>query len=147
MELSVIDYESPYYAQVLDLRNRLLRVPLGLDLFSENLNQDRDQYIIVVIKEEKIIACIMIQILDKDTVKFRQMAVDETHQKQGIGTMLLGYAENFCVLNDYFTIELHARSLVHEFYLKAGYTIEGEEFEEVGIPHYRMVKDLPISRS
>ena len=147
MEFSVIDYESPYYPQVLELRNRLLRKPLGLDLFSENLNEDRNQYIIVLIREEQVIACIMIQILDKDTVKFRQMAVDETQQRQGLGNMLLGYAENFCVLNDYFTIFLHARKAVHNFYLKAGYTIEGEEFSEVGIPHYKMVKILPISRT
>jgi predicted GNAT family N-acyltransferase len=74
------------------------------------------------------------------------MAVDESHQRQGVGSMLLGYAENFCVLNDYFHIELHARKVVQDFYSMADYQIEGEEFLEVGIPHIRMVKQLPISR-
>lgn len=146
MELSVIDYASPFYQQVLDLRNRILREPLGLNLFDEDLREDQDQYILVVLKDDIVKACLMLKILDKDTVKLRQMAVDTDSQRQGYGSLLVGYAENFCVLNDYFTIELHARKEAKPFYDKLGYDQFGEEFEEVGIPHFLMVKQLPIRR-
>lgn len=42
MELSVINYESNYYKQVLDLRNRVLREPLGMNLFDEDLREDKE---------------------------------------------------------------------------------------------------------
>lgn len=143
MELCVIDYESSYYPQVLQLRNRLLRIPLGLNLFDEDLDEDRDQYVIVAIRDEQVIACVMIRIIDEITVKFRQMAVEEQMQRSGIGSMLIGYAENFCLVNDYTIIELHARKAVHEFYRKLGYSVVGDEFDEVGIPHLKMTKHLP----
>ncbi len=146
MELSVVNYESPYYEQILDLRNRVLRIPLGLNLFDEELDEDRDQYIIVALKEEKVIACLMLKILDAETVKLRQMAVDDMYQKLGIGSTLIGYAENFCVLNDYFTIELNARKEAIEFYKRLGYAKVGEEFEEVGIVHSKMLKQLSLTR-
>ena len=146
MELSVIDYTSPYYTQVTDLRNRILRIPLGLNLFDENLNDDKNQYIIIILKDEKVLACVMLSILDKETVKVRQMAVESDKQGQGYGTLLMRYAENFCVLNDYFILELHARITAKTFYEKLGYDTVGREFEEVSIPHIKMVKQLPITR-
>lgn len=146
MELCVVDYESPFYPQVLDLRNRLLRLPLGLNLFDEDLDEDRDQYVIIALRDEQVVACVMIKIIDQETVKLRQMAVDEHLQRSGIGSMLIGYAENFCVLNDYFMVELHARKEVMEFYSKLGYTVVGNEFEEVGIPHLKMTKHLGSSQ-
>jgi predicted GNAT family N-acyltransferase len=145
MELTVINYESPFYHQVLDLRNRVLRMPLGMNLFDEDLREDKDQYIVVVIKENIVAACVMLKILDKDTVKLRQMAVEPEFQKTGLGSMLIGYAENFCVLNDYFSLELHARKTAIPFYLKLGYEEVGREFEEVNLPHIRMYKQLAIT--
>ena len=142
IELSVIDYESTFYTEVLQLRQAVLRIPLGLNLFDEDLSEDRDQYIVVAVHEQKVIACVMLKILDKDTVKFRQMAVSPALQGKGIGATLISYAENFCALNDYSVIELHARKEAIGFYEKSGYVREGNEFEEVGIVHYKMSKKL-----
>jgi predicted GNAT family N-acyltransferase len=45
-------------------------------------------------------------------------------------------------------IVLHARDTAVAFYLRLGYQLEGEPFEEVGILHRRMAKTLgpPVSR-
>jgi predicted GNAT family N-acyltransferase len=145
MELQVIDFESPLYSQVLDLRQRVLRVPIGLNLYDEDLREDRDQYIVVLTKSDVVKACLMIKIIGNDVVKFRQMAVDPIEQGKGYGSMVVGYAENFCVLNDYFHIELHARITAKDFYTKHGYQITGIQFEEVGLPHVRMIKSMSIT--
>ena len=142
MELNVIDYSSPYYPQVIDLRNRILRIPLGLNLADENLADEKDQCIIIMTKGEEVLACLMLQQQDEKHVKLRQMAVDNHQQRKGIGTMLIEYAENFCLLNDYHLIELHARKEALQFYQRLGYQSVGDEFTEVGIPHSKMVKDL-----
>ena len=39
-------------------------------------------------------------------------------------------------------IEFHARKTAVKFYQKLGYHLEGEEFLEVGIPHFKMEKNL-----
>ena len=142
MELKIIDVDAAEYQEVLQLRQQVLRLPLGMNLFDEDLSEDRDQYIIVAIKDDRLIGCLMIKILDKVTVKFRQMAVHAEFQSKGIGSMIMFYAENFCMLNEYQKAELHARKSAIDFYNKLNYRMEGDEFEEVGIPHYKMVKDL-----
>lgn len=37
---------------------------------------------------------------------------------------------------------LHARDSALDFYLSLGYSIVGDPFEEVGIPHHRMEKSF-----
>jgi predicted GNAT family N-acyltransferase len=37
---------------------------------------------------------------------------------------------------------LHARDSALDFYLSLGYSIVGDQFEEVGIPHHRMEKSF-----
>jgi predicted GNAT family N-acyltransferase len=40
---------------------------------------------------------------------------------------------------------MHARSTAIGFYEKMGYTVTGNEFVEVTIPHYTMQKTLTVS--
>ncbi|GBL34704.1 hypothetical protein EMGBS15_02990 [Filimonas sp.] len=147
MEFSLISRESEYYPQVLQLRNRILRIPIGLNLFDEDLSDEENQFTVIMVKAEKVIGCILLKIINKETIKLRQMAIDEPYQRTGMGSLLIGYAENFCVLNDYFSVELNARKTAIDFYLKSGYHMVGDEFTEVGIPHVRMEKNLRIDRS
>lgn len=142
LDFEIIDYASPLYQEVLNLRNEVLRKPLGLNLFDEDLTEDRDQYIVIAKIEAQVVACVMLKILDKDTIKIRQMAVLDYMQSKRIGSLLFHYAENFCALNEYYHIELNARQTAIEFYLKQGYQVVGEEFIEVGMPHMKMIKHL-----
>ena len=146
MEFIVIDQESPYYQQVLELRNRVLRIPLGLNLADEDLSEEKDQFTIVILKEEKVAASLMLKVMGEGKLKLRQMVVDTPFQKSGLGSILLGYAENFCLLNNYLDIELNARQPAVGFYTKSGYSVVGDEFEEVGIPHVRMEKQLTLHK-
>jgi predicted GNAT family N-acyltransferase len=142
MELNEINSASPYYEKVLSLRNRILRIPLGLNLADEDLRDEENQMTIMMTRDEQVLACVMLKTIDKDIVKLRQMAVDDAVQGIGVGATLLSYAENFCINNHYGLIELHARKSAIGFYQKSGYVIEGDEFEEVGMPHVKMTKHL-----
>lgn len=142
MEIKLVDTDSPAYNKVLALRNDILRKPIGLDLNNEDLSDEKNQYIIVAENNDQIIACVLLKIIDKDTIQIRQMAVSPLEQKKGRGSMLMIYAENFCKLNEYYQIVLHARTSAVDFYKKLNYQLEGDEFIEVGIPHYIMRKKL-----
>ena len=70
------------------------------------------------------------------------MAVDESVQKTGIGTAMLSFAEYVAVKEEFEQIELNAREIAVGFYQKYDYEILGNKFTEVGIPHYKMKKQL-----
>ena len=51
-------------------------------------------------------------------------------------------SEKFARGNKYKKIKLHARLAAVDFYLKNGYFSEGDIFQEVGIDHLYMYKEL-----
>jgi predicted GNAT family N-acyltransferase len=72
----------------------------------------------------------------------RQVAIEPSLQGQGIGSSLIKYSELVARKAVYTSMVLHARDTAVPFYQKLGYQIEGDLFEEVGIPHYAMRKQL-----
>jgi predicted GNAT family N-acyltransferase len=141
-ELHIIDYRSVLYPEVLVLRRNILRTPLGLSLTEEDTADDRNQFITLAKTDQAVIGCLLIKPVSSTTVKFRQMAIDEDYQFRGIGSTLLHYAENFCLMNNYKFCELHARKEAIPFYKKNEYLEIGIEFMEVGILHKKMIKNL-----
>ena len=73
--------------------------------------------------------------------QLRGMAVLATHQKKGLGDMLLAAAEKHAVNLNADVIWFNAREVAVGFYKKAGYEIAGDIFTipDVG-PHYVMFK-------
>lgn len=141
-EIEIIDYKSKMYQQVLLLRDTVLRIPLGLRLTEDDIAEDKNQYITVVHHEQELMGCLMIKPLSQTVVKLRQMAVHPDHQSKGLGSTMLYYTENFCLMNGYKVCELHARKEAIPFYLKNDYFEIGTEFFEVGILHKKMIKNL-----
>lgn len=71
-------------------------------------------------------------------IKLERMAVLKEYRKFGFGNLLLRF-----ILNDLKTakakIYLHSQSYITSFYKHAGFAQEGEEFEEAGKKHFKMV--------
>lgn len=141
-DIHLIDSNSIYYEQVLMIRQDVLRTPLGLTLSQEDIEDDGNQHIVIALENEKVVGCLFIKIVSKELVKYRQMAIADNYQHQGIGKSIIHVAENFCILNQYKKIELHARKTAIDFYQKQNFQQIGEVFYEVGIPHLKMVKIL-----
>jgi predicted GNAT family N-acyltransferase len=135
-----IETTDELYTQVYNLREEVLRKPLGLSLKNENLSGDNEDVIFIAIKDTSVVGCLMVKKINKKEAKLRQMAISEIVQQQGIGSLLMKVAEKFIWESGYTTIGLHARKSAAIFYLKLGYNSIGNEFEEVGIPHLLMVK-------
>jgi predicted GNAT family N-acyltransferase len=141
--IQTVTTQDREYAQVWALREAVLRKPLGLSLRDEDLSSEASETIIAAANEAaEIIGCVMLRRISDEEVKLRQMAVATAYQGQGIGLALVRKAEEIARRDGYKTITLHARDLAVPFYLKAGYSAEGEPFSEVGIPHLTMNKTL-----
>jgi ribosomal protein S18 acetylase RimI-like enzyme len=142
MPIRQIDHGSFEYGQMVDLRNEILRIPLGLLLTNEELEQEKNDILIGAFDEQEILGCCLLTKVDKKTVRLRQMAVKNTSQGMGIGASLMNYAENVARDKGFSVMIMHARETAIGFYEKAGYHVEGEKFTEVNVPHYLMVKML-----
>ena len=124
------------------LRNDILRKPLGLSLAKEELDREKDDILMGAFEDEKLLGCCLLTRVDPYTVRLRQMAVPNNMQGKGIGRALMIFAENIARDLGYRKLCMHARKTAIGFYQKLGYSIAGEEFTEVTIPHYIMEKAL-----
>lgn len=128
------------YAVVFELRENILRRPIGLSLHDEDLSNEINDHILIAEANNEIIACLILSPKPGNTVQLRQMAVAEDWQGKNIGKQLVAYAEQFAWDNGYNRIILHARIVAQGFYEKMGYLPVGDIFTEVGIPHIEMEK-------
>jgi ribosomal protein S18 acetylase RimI-like enzyme len=142
MALKIIDHGSREYQQMVQLRNEILRRPLGLQFTPDELEKEKEEILIGAFEEEKMLGCCMLIKEDPVTVRLRQMAVLNNLQGKGIGRALMQFAENIARDRGFQKITMHARETAIGFYEKLGYRLCGQQFEEVTIPHFVMEKLL-----
>lgn len=124
------------------LRSRILREPLGLEFSPLELENENNQIHIGLFNEQTLCGILLLNPVDNKVIKMRQVAIDSLYQGKGLGKILVDFAEAYAKENGFQTIRLHARSSAVPFYLKANYVKEETEFIEVGIPHFKMYKNL-----
>ncbi|MDA1076172.1 MAG: GNAT family N-acetyltransferase [Proteobacteria bacterium] len=73
-----------------------------------------------------------------------RMAVLAEFRGTGIGFKLLNLAVETAKLSGFEKVFLHAQTHARAFYSRAGFLVEGYEFEEAGIPHINMEMILPL---
>ncbi|QDT13781.1 GNAT family N-acetyltransferase [Planctomycetes bacterium K23_9] len=142
MQFIEMTWRSKYYNAEIQLRDELLRRPLGLTFTAPQLAAESEELRWGVIDKEELIAVVLGKPISQTAIKLRQMAVAAEHQRRGVGRFLLENVERDLVGKGFQRIELNARDVAQGFYDSLGYVTEGERFVEVGIPHFRMVKSL-----
>jgi GNAT superfamily N-acetyltransferase len=140
--IRVIEHGSPEYEQMVDLRFRVLREPLGLSFTQEELEADRESILLGFFDGERLEGCCRLDPVDTTTIRLRSMAVTPGSQRRGIGRALMRFAEDVSGSRGYKTIMMHARKTAVRFYEKLGYERIGSEFIDVTIPHYLLKKAL-----
>lgn len=142
-EVRIFSKSDAEYTKALALRYKILRKPLGLQFTEAELAKDLfDNHLGLFNSNGDIVACLILQGTANNRMKMRQVAVEDNLQGKGLGTMLNQAAEDFARKKNYEVMFCHARKTAVPFYKKQGYTIVGDEFTEVNIPHYLMEKTL-----
>jgi predicted GNAT family N-acyltransferase len=142
-----IGFGSEEYAQAFALRERLLRVPLGLSLRDEDLTREKDQlHFGLFLDGDGLIACAVVIPLSKKDAKIRQVAVSQDYQGHGVGRRLMEELESNLRAKGFTHLVLEARAVVVGFYEKLGYSALGDDFIEVTIPHRKMEKTIISQR-
>lgn len=142
MAMKQIEYNSPEYQAMVSLRMKILREPLGLSFNKEDLEKEKNDILLSAYDDDVMVGCCVLTKINEETCQLRQMAVISSMQKNGLGSGLLDFAEKVAYDNGFRRMVMHARKTAVGFYQKQGYEIQGEEFEEVTIPHFEMQKRL-----
>ena len=142
MLIKLIEFKSLAYNEAVEIRNKVLRRPLGLKFDQRELDQEFKDYHIAFIDSSSIIGVLLLTPKENGMIQMRQVAVRPSYQGMGIGRKLVRYAEAFAYLKGYEHIMLHARKESVLFYQKLSYLQKGQEFLEINIPHYYMEKTL-----
>jgi len=142
MIFSEIQYGSAAYHAECELRNQVLRMPIGLSLHDEDLSQERNQLHFGLFDGGRLVACVIAVVLSPTWAKIRQMAVRPEHQGKGCGRRVMESMETRLIAQGITHFSMHARISAVGFYERLGYSKVGEEFTEIGLPHVRMEKCL-----
>jgi len=145
MKIQQIDCQSPLYEGAKALRNAVLRAPLGLVLSAEELALDPDREHLVAVVDGTVVGSVSFYLQEPTLLRVKQMAVDPAQQGAGIGAKLMQAAEARGRALGAERVTLNARCAALSFYSKQGYSVEGDEFMEQGIPHRIMVKRMAKS--
>jgi predicted GNAT family N-acyltransferase len=144
IEIKQIEYGTEAFEASLVLRNNELRIPLGLTIWDDDLEAEKAQIHFAAFKENEIVGCVVLVILEGNQGKLRQMVTHSSVRGKGIGIQLVEELETYCISHGIDTVVLHARSHACGFYAKLGYIKDKQPFLEVGIEHYKMAKQLNI---
>lgn len=137
-----IPHASSLYQKAVALRSEVLRKPLGLVFSEEELKAESAEIHLGLMQHENLLAVLSLKPISPKEIKMRQVAVAPDFQQKGLGRQLVAYSETVAQNRGYQTMSLHARDTAVPFYLKLGYTIQGDEFLEVGIKHFKMLKNI-----
>lgn len=142
MALRWIVFGSPEYREVVELRRRVLRIPLGLDFTPDQLAGEGKDLHLAAYEAGALVGCLMLSDHGGGVVQMRQVCVEPNRQGTGVGALLVRESEAEARRRGYRHMMLHARDIAVGFYERMGYEKVGEPFVEVSIPHQEMNKDL-----
>lgn len=137
-----IQHGTAEYEETVALRDDILRRPLGLTFTPESLAGEASEIHIACYSGNQLVGCLILVPLANGALKMRQVAVADLAQGQGVGKAMVEFSENFARNNGFSSMTMHARETAVQFYLKLGYEVIGERFEEVSIPHFKMAKGM-----
>ena len=142
MEFKTVNHYSKDYWKLVRLRDKILREPLNLMFSEEELFLENEQIHVGGFENEIAIASLSLVRLSSSLLKMRQVCVSSELQGKKIGKKLTKFTEKWAIDNHYKTIECNARESAIPFYKSNGYKIEGDQFFELKIPHFKMTKAL-----
>ena len=142
MDFKTVTYGSSEHQKALELRNQILRESLGLVMNYDEIKGEYKATHVVGYENNEIICGLYLNYQYDGNWDLEQVFVLPEHQKKGIGSTLLAFAEDYVSKHGGRAIQATTRVSAMGFYQKLGYTVKGEEFIKCTIPFVKMFKEL-----
>ena len=139
-------FDGSGWNEMIALRHRVLRAPLGLTFSTEQLANEIDQLHLALWQDDVLAGTLLLMPPDQDGEgKLRQMAIHPDMERRGLGTCLVRHGEAELQRLGATGARLAARETAIGFYRRLGYAVRGDAFIEVTLPHRLMGKRFGLS--
>ena len=125
---------------VTDLRDRVLREGQGHDGFPDD--RAPTTLHLAALSNGRVVGVATLALREPGVYQLRGMAVEPELQGRGIGRAVLDEAERRLRRLGARQVWANGRDTALGFYERAGWHVEGEGYEVVGLPHHRVVRQL-----
>ena len=142
MQIKEINYHSEEYQRLLNFRFNNLRKPLNLNWSEEDLLNENQQNHFALKNQSEIVGSFCLKKIDCSTIRLRQMAIEKKWQRQGYGSSILKFTEEFAIKNNYKKIIIIARLSAINFYKKNFFKTSGNIFIDLTVNSIKMYKEL-----
>ncbi len=139
--LKIHPVNYPAHSEIIKaIRHQVFEVEQGVDPALEFDGKDEAAHHLLAYLNDQPVGTLRIRYLDQYTAKIERLAVLASARGLGIGLQLMENALEFLSLTSIQKVTVNAQEYVKKLYLKLGFEIIGEPFDEAGIPHLKMEK-------
>ncbi len=147
MTITELIFRSPKtekeWEQYFHFRWGVLRRPLGMSKSEGRDGIEQESFhLMVTDKKNDIIGVGRVHFNNEEQAQIRYMAVKESKQRTGIGTLIVHKLEEYSSKQKRKEVVLNSRENSKKFYLSLGFEELGPFVSETGIPHVKMRKTL-----
>lgn len=128
--------------QIYEIRYRVFQQEQGVDSKLEFDGFDDQCDHVLAYLNHQAVGTARIRYLNARVAKVERVAVLAHLRGRGIGKQLMETVLALLTDKGVSTAQIHAQVGVRSFYHQLGFVAEGETFEEAGIPHIKMSKQL-----
>jgi len=125
-----------------DVRRDVFVEEQGVSEDEEMDGRDDEAAQFVAYDDDHAVGTARVRTPEDDVGKVERVAVRETYRRRGVGKALMERVEAWADDHGFETLKLHAQTHVEKFYADLGYETTSDVFEEAGIDHVAMRKDL-----
>lgn len=141
LQIETVDYQNEI-AAIAQIRTTVFQQEQGVSAELEFDGQDASAIHLLAYSDNKAVGTARIREIDASTVKIERLAVLPEARKQGIGRKLMETALKVICDRNKSSVIVHAQEYIASLYQQLGFVIVGERFNEAGITHVKMVKQL-----
>jgi predicted GNAT family N-acyltransferase len=139
MVVKQILYNSNDYWKIVQIREIVLRLPLGLRFSLAEIQNESEELIFGIQVNSQWIGSCQYQIFNNEA-KMRQVAILGAYKRKGYGKEIVIQSMEILKQKGIQKIYCHARASAVPFYENLGFQTISEQFLEVNIPHFKMQK-------
>jgi predicted GNAT family N-acyltransferase len=141
LTLQTVNY-SEKSAEIRLIRTQVFQIEQRVDPSLEFDGKDETAEHILAYLDNQPVGTARIRYLDRAVAKIERLAVLSTARGRGIGTKLMEKALEVAANKDIEEVVIHAQDYIKRLHEKVGFEQVGEQFEEAGILHVKMIKRL-----
>ena len=128
-------------AAALDLRERVFCGEQGVSREADRDGRDPEATHLVAVEDGKVLGTCRL-VFRRHVARLGRLAVEQEARGRGVAAAILAEATLVARAGAAERISLHAQTYAQELYVRDGYELAGEPFEEEGIEHVAMEKRL-----